>query len=150
MDNPSDPGGRTNMGVTQKTYNAWRTEQGLPQQDVWEMKRDECFTIYYKKYWNIEWEKLGLPLAACMLDTSIHSGPARAQAFLKKSDGDYVKYLQLRIAFLKELIQSRPTLKVFEKGWMNRMTDLRRFIDQEIQANAQWANPIPVTGGSVG
>ena len=30
VDHPNDPGGRTNKGVTQKVYDAWRKRQGLP------------------------------------------------------------------------------------------------------------------------
>jgi lysozyme family protein len=34
VDDPEDPGGRTNQGITQRVYDAWRRRQGLPAQDV--------------------------------------------------------------------------------------------------------------------
>jgi hypothetical protein len=35
VDNPKDPGGRTNQGVTQRVYNGWRTRSHLPVRDVY-------------------------------------------------------------------------------------------------------------------
>jgi hypothetical protein len=32
VDDPADHGGRTNKGVTQNVYYAWRADRGLPQQ----------------------------------------------------------------------------------------------------------------------
>ena len=35
VDHPKDPGGRTNKGVTQRVYNAWRGKSHLPMRDVY-------------------------------------------------------------------------------------------------------------------
>jgi hypothetical protein len=56
-------------------------------------------------------------------------GLGRANGFLKESQGNYVVYLQARIAKYKELMEKNPKLKVFERGWMRRVTELRRFIE---------------------
>lgn len=131
---PNDPGGRTNRGVTQKAYNQYAQKQGLPQKDVWELSLPETIQFYYDEYWLIEWEKLGPALAVCLLDTAINMGMSRALYFLSKCDGDYIKFLQLRLAKYKELVDKNPKLQVFYKGWMNRMTDLRRFAEAEDEA----------------
>jgi lysozyme family protein len=128
---PADPGGATNHGITQRTLNAYRTKRGLPFKDVRDLQLSEAIEIYYDEYWKPEWKELGLPLAACMFDTQVNMGPSRANQFLKNCNGNYVEYLQLRIAKYKELIERNPSLKVFEKGWMNRVTDLRRWIEAE-------------------
>jgi hypothetical protein len=131
VNHPADPGGATNRGITQRTYDKYREYKGLVRQDVFDMKPSEDAEIYRIWYWKDEWEKLGFPLAACMFDTAVNMGIGRAQLLLGKCEGDYVKFLQLRIARYKEIIEANPKLKAFEKGWMNRMTDLRRFIDAE-------------------
>src|SRR5215467_3818504 len=51
VDHPNDPGGRTNQGVTQKVYDAWRRRQGLPQRDVKMIEHDEVLAIYESGYW---------------------------------------------------------------------------------------------------
>lgn len=126
---PSDPGGATNRGITQRTYDAWRKKKGLSLRSVKDMPPQEDVEIYREEYWNPEWEKLGFKLAACMMDTAVNMGASRANSFLKASGGDYVKFLQLRIAKYKELIQRNSSLAVFERGWMNRVNDLRKFVD---------------------
>ena len=47
---PADPGGRTYKGVTQRVYDAYRVEKGLPKQDVALMSNDECYDIYEHQY----------------------------------------------------------------------------------------------------
>lgn len=129
VNHPNDPGGATNRGITQRTYDAWRKKKGLSLRSVKDMPPQEDVEIYREEYWNPEWEKLGFKMAACMMDTAVNMGVSRANVLLKASGGDYVKFLQLRIARYKELIQRNPRLAVFEKGWMNRVNDLRKFVD---------------------
>ena len=122
VNHPSDPGGETKFGISKRSY---------PDVDIKNLTKPEAIEIYRNDYWQPEWEQFGLPLAMCMLDTSVNMGQGRAQKFLDKCGGSYVQYLQLRIARYKEIIANRPASKVFEKGWMNRMTRLRRFIDEQ-------------------
>lgn len=131
VNHPNDPGGATNYGITQKTYDAYNEENGFPKQDVKDIKLGTVANIYYDKYWEPEWEKLGFPLAACMFDTSVNMGKKRAYTFLENCAGSYVTFLQLRLAKYKELIEKNPRLRVFEKGWNNRVRDLRNFIEME-------------------
>ncbi len=41
VDHPDDPGGRTNKGVTQKTYDAWRARQGMAARHVRSIEDEE-------------------------------------------------------------------------------------------------------------
>lgn len=138
VNHPNDPGGATNMGVTQKTLDAYCQENNIPQINVKDLKPELALKIYYEKYWSPDWEKLGLALAACMLDTSINMGRRRAEIFLKGCNNNYVTFLQLRIEKYKELINRNPKLKVFERGWMNRVTRLRRWIDSELETEREY------------
>ena len=45
VDDPRDPGGRTNRGITQSTYNAWLKSQGRPAKDVRHITKAEAETI---------------------------------------------------------------------------------------------------------
>ena len=52
VDDPRDPGGRTNQGVTQATYDAYRRTLGLASQDVYAMGDSERDAIYKGMYWD--------------------------------------------------------------------------------------------------
>jgi lysozyme family protein len=135
------------MGITQRTLNAYCKKNGLTLYDVKDLKRPLAIDIYYQEYWNPAWEHLGFELATCMFDTSVNMGTARALKFLQECNGDYVKYLQLRLGKYKELIEATPRLKVFERGWMNRMTELRRFIEIERDQERKYGQAEKQTDG---
>ena len=50
-DDPHDRGGRTNRGITQLTYNAYRKAKGLEIADVWDATLAETGDIYQKRFW---------------------------------------------------------------------------------------------------
>jgi lysozyme family protein len=122
VNHPNDPGGETNFGISKRSY---------PKEDIKGMTKERAIEIYKADYWKPEWEKLGFPMAACMLDTAVNMGPGRAKQFFDRSNGDYVVFLQHRLAWYKMLVEKKPSFKVFERGWMNRVTRLRRFIEVE-------------------
>ena len=121
VNNPNDAGGETKFGISKRSY---------PNVDIKNLTKEQAIEIYRKDYWKEEWEALGFPMAACMLDTSINMGPGRAKRFFDKSS-DYVSFLQQRLSFYKSIIEKNPSQKVFERGWNARMTRLRRFIEAE-------------------
>jgi lysozyme family protein len=79
VDDPRDPGGRTNQGVTQSTYTAWRRTQGLTPQDVYLMSDTERDTIYEKEFWDqINGGLLPVGLDLVVFDGAVNSGPAQS------------------------------------------------------------------------
>ena len=126
VNHPNDPGGETKYGISKRSY---------PHLNIKDVTLQDAVRIYYEDYWEDSWNKLGFPLAACMLDTAVNMGKKRAKEFFDRSDGSYITYIQVRIAKYKEIIDKNPKMKVFEKGWMNRVTDLRRFIEVNKEDN---------------
>lgn len=51
VNDPDDPGGATNMGITQAVYDDWLTGQGLPPRDVAQISRQQVNQIYEQQYW---------------------------------------------------------------------------------------------------
>jgi len=130
VNHPADPGGATNLGITQRTYDNWRRKKGLPLQSVEFMKKPEALEIYKEEYWDkAGCEGLDFPLACCQMDACVNTGVSRANKFLDGCNGDYKLYLELRNTFYLDLIKRRPNMKVFQKGWLRRTGDLRKFID---------------------
>ena len=86
-DNPADPGGATNMGITIGTLSGW---QGRPAtvQEVNDLSRDEATQIYQKQFWNkIDGDALPSGLDYALFDFAGNSGPGRAAKMLQAMAG---------------------------------------------------------------
>lgn len=78
--NPKDPGGPTNFGVTQRTYDAY-TGGG---KDVRGITPEEVLDIYRRQYWDaIKGDDLPGGVDYAVFDFAVNSGPARAVRFLQ-------------------------------------------------------------------
>lgn len=149
VDHPSDPGGRTNRGVTQKVYDQYRLRQGQPARDVKDITDEEVRDVYEAGYWMAaQCEALDTPLHLVHFDTSVNMGVNRAIKFLQTAvgcgvDGDFgpgthaavaacdqgaavIRYCNTREAFYKRIVDNKPSQSVFLKGWMNRLNSLRK------------------------
>ena len=104
VNHPNDPGGETKYGISARAY---------PRLNIKDITLQDAVRIYYEDYWEDSWNKLGFPLAACMLDTAVNMGKKRAKEFFDRSDGSYITYIQVRIAKYKEIIDNNPKMKVF-------------------------------------
>lgn len=131
-DHKHDLGGRTNFGVTQRTYNHYNKSQGLPKKDVKGITKKEVVDIYYKLYWvQSRANKMADENFALAHFDSYVLSPRMASICKKQSNGDVEKYLDRRIQYHRDRVAKNPTQKTFLKGWLNRVEDLR----QEIQKN---------------
>ena len=129
VDNPADPGGRTNEGVTQRTYDAFRTRKGLMKRDVYLMTPAERDEIYKAQFWTpAGCDALPAGLDMMHFDGAVNSGVGRARAWLAKAQaksattksatGDQVRaYASARLSFLEAL----RTWRTFGKGWARRV-----------------------------
>jgi lysozyme family protein len=156
--NPSDKGGATNHGITQRVYNKYLTDCQLPLRSVEEIDMHEVSNIYQKEYWDkCKCSNIPIPLDIVVLDAAVQHGTSRASKWLQQCVGEVVdgiigdktlyalhtyvvakrlqeiinKYLSLRTSFYSQIIKNDPTQKVFEKGWKNRMDSLVAYIKQE-------------------
>lgn len=88
--NAADPGGPTNYGVTQDTYDVWRDSEGLPRVPVKGATRAEAASIYQSLYWRPSGAHLcerydRSKLALCTFDWGVNGGVARAVRYLQFS-----------------------------------------------------------------
>lgn len=149
VDDPADPGGRTNRGVTQKTYDGWRARQGLPRRDVLHIEGQEVEAIYEADYWRTAGcDRLPESLGLIAFDTAVNMGVRRSIRILQTSlgcaaDGRFgpitaaasagcdpgptaLTYCRVREEIYRSLARRNPTLGKFLKGWLNRLNSLRK------------------------
>lgn len=84
VNDPRDPGGATNRGVTQRTYDAFRRRSGLPARSVRLLEAVERDAIYRGQYWDVvRGDDLPAGIDAAVYDYAVNSGPARAARALQ-------------------------------------------------------------------
>jgi lysozyme family protein len=86
-DDPADHGGRTSRGITQREYNAWRREKGLPQLDVWKAPQEDIDVIYHDEYWEPLCDTLPAGVDYIVFNNNVLDGPARSIKLLQQALG---------------------------------------------------------------
>lgn len=143
-DDPVDPGGATNKGVTQAVYDSWRRSHGLKPTSVKNLNADEIAGIYKLLYWDrIRGDDLPSGVDYAVFDFAVNSGVHRAATFLQTcaavpADGviggqtlEAVRRIgptqainalcDRRLGFLRHL----KIFWRFGKGWTTRVQDVR-------------------------
>jgi lysozyme family protein len=84
VDDPRDPGGATNMGITLRTLAAWRGTT-LPKSEVMNLTVAEAGKIYKARYWDaIRGDDLPVGLDYAVFDYAVNSGPGAAASALQR------------------------------------------------------------------
>jgi lysozyme family protein len=146
VDHPDDPGGRTNRGITTRTWHAWLRRQGRAICPVDGITREEARTILADQYWHsVRGDDLpaGIDLAAA--DFAVNSGPATAAQHLQRLVGAHpdgiiglqtlslierhpdrevliTAYCAARLKYMRGL----KTWRVFGGGWKKRVEKVER------------------------
>lgn len=128
-DNPADPGGRTNHGITQHVYDAWQDRVTLPHGDVATIPMETVKAIYLDQYWTASGAE-GLPdgPALAVFDSAVNLGVLRARTLWQEADGDVQAFLWLRLRHYDDVVRTRPDMAQFLHGWVRRLILLREAI----------------------
>lgn len=123
-DNPNDPGGATNKGITIGTYTRWRQAQGQPvptKDDLRQLSDAEQETILREWYWkpsgaaDLEW-----PDCLAVGDLAVNGGVERAKQFVGEVSSDYVRLTARRLLWYTNL----KDWHFFGNAWTRRCADL--------------------------
>lgn len=115
-----DKGGETKFGISKNSY---------PMLDIKKLTLPIAKAIYRRDYWakcNCDALPNGLDLV--VFDTAVNMGNSRALHFLKQTD-DIKKYLELRTIKYYEIVEKNPSQNRFLKGWINRISKLKKFLN---------------------
>ena len=174
FNHPKDPGGATDRGITQRTYDAWNVSKGRAKKTVRGISKAEADQIVYEQYMKpIRFDDLPSGLDYAVADYSVNSGPSRAAKDLQLSLGMtgaavdgvignqtlaaiervnlqdlIVAYCERRMAFLRGL----KTWGTFGKGWTTRVMGRQDgaqdgdigVIDRAVRMSRGVASPAPV------
>ena len=145
VNHPNDPGGATNQGITQRTYDHWRQKQGLSTRDVKLIEEREVKSIYDTEYWGPSGAYLfSFQFALTLFDYAVNSGVSKAvkdTQIIVESPADGIfgpnterairQYMdrkgehELRARHANFIrLGSTDQYQPFLKGWMNRFWDL--------------------------
>jgi len=87
VDNPADPGGATNMGITLRTLEAWRRAP-TSVEDVRNLSVDEAERIYRANYWNaMRCDSLPAGVDLMVFDFGVNAGPEESIRSLQRAAG---------------------------------------------------------------
>lgn len=146
VNDAQDPGGRTNLGVTQRVWEEW-TDKPANESTMRSLTRATVAPLYRERYWNaVEGDKLPPALALCVFDFAVNAGPARAARYLQTmvgavADGNIgpltlaavtgfihkhglaeaVKRYQ---AARRDYYRQLPHFPRFGKGWLRRVAEV--------------------------
>jgi len=137
VNNPKDPGGETNLGVTKTVWEEW---VGHPVESLKKLTKDDVAPLYEQRYWRPCYAGV-LPrgLNYIMFSMAVNAGPGRAVKLLQSAIGcvpDGVigprtrelisasntatliaKFSEAR----REYYRSLKTFPIFGKGWLARV-----------------------------
>ena len=141
VNNPADPGGETNLGVTKKVWEEWvghevKTMKGLTPADVAPM--------YQAKYWMACYaNQLPMGVDYMAFDAAVNMGPGRAVKLLQEAMGcvpdGVIGPRTMQLIAQKDpkdvvdaysnrntsFYESLPTFGTFGKGWLKRVEDVK-------------------------
>jgi len=142
VNHPKDPGGRTNLGVTQRAWEEY-VGRSVDEAEMRSLTPEKVKPIYKSRYWDrIKGDDLPSGVDYAAYDLAVNSGVGRAAKYLQSiagvpSDGiigpkslaaikdcpadEMVDAMcGMRLEFLKAL----PTWDTFGKGWGRRVAEV--------------------------
>jgi len=128
-----DPGGLTKYGICSREY---------PDMDIANLTVDEAIAIYKRDYWRHYMDEMPYIIGAKLFDASVNMGHHQANTLLQRAvgvmddgvigyktlkainedDADLLlaRYIGTLGRFYKKLVDRKPIMEKFLKGWLNR------------------------------
>ncbi len=146
VDHPADPGGATNRGITFNLFKQYAVALDLEKtvEALKTLTEDQAKFIYRENFWKpMQGDKFeNQQVAEIVFDAYVNMGGKALKLFQKalgvENDGDigphtlavlkqqdqrtvFENFKEVRQMFYQGLVARKPELKVFERGWMNRI-----------------------------
>ena len=138
-----DPGGRTNLGVTQTTWESWVGRE-VDEAEMRGLTPEKVEPLYKEKYWDaVRGDELPMGLDYLMFDFAVNAGAGRAIKILQTAVGvtpdggfgpmtekavqavDPVELIERFSQAKEDFYRSLAQFPTFGKGWLNRVADVK-------------------------
>jgi hypothetical protein len=120
---PDDPGGETKYGICKRYH---------PNEDIKNMTPERAAQIYTAEYWDsVHCDDLDWPLNVVVFDSMVNPGVKFVVPALQKTK-DPIEFLALRKQYYFDLVNADTRKIKYIKGWLNRLTDLRKLVDTPV------------------
>ena len=143
VNNPADPGGMTNLGVTKATWENWVGRES-DEAEMRGLTPEKVEPLYKKKYWDaVRGDELPMGLDYLMFDFAVNAGAGRAIKTLQSSVGvtpdggfgpmtmaavqavDPVELIERFSQAKEDFYRSLNTFATFGTGWLNRVAAVK-------------------------
>jgi len=144
VNNPADPGGMTNLGVTKATWENWVGRES-DEAEMRGLTPEKVEPLYKKKYFDaVRGDELPAGLDYLMFDFAVNAGAGRAIKTLQTAVGvtpdggfgpmtmaavqavDPVELIEKFSQAKEDFYRSLTTFSTFGKGWLNRVADVKQ------------------------
>ena len=152
VNDPTDRGGATNMGVTLSTWKKVGYDKDgdgdIDADDIRMLSKDDAITVLKLNYWNrwkadqinnqsiaeilVDWlwgsGKWGIVIPQRLLKVPEDgiAGPSTLYAVNSSNQrGLHAAIFQARVSFIRDLVNNYPEQQKFFNGWMNRLNKFK-------------------------
>ena len=149
VNDPDDPGGETNLGITARVWQRWCADKGLAVKPMGELTTADVEPVYRARYWDpAQCDRMPWPLSLIHFDCAVNTGIGPAIRQLQRALGltadgilgpltlarcapagprDCYRYLLERVWYYDSLDVTSPKLTRFLTGaWLARLRPLYR------------------------
>jgi lysozyme family protein len=144
VNNPADPGGMTNLGVTKATWENWVGRES-DEAEMRGLTPEKVEPLYKKKYWDaVRGDELPAGISYLCFDFAVNAGAGRSIKTLQTAVGvnpdggfgpmtmaavqavDPVELIERFSQAKEDFYRSLNTFATFGKGWLNRVADVKQ------------------------
>ena len=134
---PADPGGITNLGITFDEWHKWQQQHGMKLSTIPEFRdnltRSDVAPIYWENYW-VPSHAVTFPPSfdMCVFDCAVNEGVGKAHQLLDATSD--IKNVSDRMdAFMNLRVQHYNAIAIgakakFLPGWLSRVHQLQKMI----------------------
>jgi lysozyme family protein len=142
VNDPRDPGGRTNLGVTQRNWEAY-LNRSVTETEMRRLMAEDVRTFYKIRYWDkIRGDDLPAGVDYAVFDLAVNSGVSKASMTLQSlvgafADGkigpktlnavanaDAPKLIASICDMRRDFLRGLSTFAVYGKGWLRRVANV--------------------------
>lgn len=149
-DDPDDPGGATDYGITQSSFDSYCQKKGLTTHDVKTLTEQEIEAVYSDLWASASCDKMASPVDMVHYDYCVNAGITQASISMQRvlrimMDGVIgpqtvatierwdpkelsASLLSERARFYNALVTEKPELGKYLQGWLDRVEALRKYV----------------------